>query len=420
MGKPMPLLNQSANPRLGRVLPAFLLAAGLCAGEPLAATPPVQEPPEPTRVVVLGVSHAAQLVSRGQQGAAIRAFLDKVEPAAIGIERDPDSFARGDHYEFTYEIQDVIVPYALERGIPLHPFDWVPPMEDQRLGLGLDLETPPEVRPLQGFGSFLTFTDPEELGRDLFFADDPEHPAMTQVRAFTGTPAPSAGADYPRRLFLYRTWHQARRVLHMARAHPGSTVVVVVGYFHKEDLEAILSASPGLTVEQPSEFGLPGDEEVQSRQSLKDLHAIAYMNLLALQSEAGVVDREWLAEVLDRLESSDPSLVVQLYRIRWNVLFGGTDPSEARTAYLALAAQTPEDLRFPWSGVKDAGRVDSYVDPFGNLGVRARLLLEAARGGRTGEPDEIETIRAEIEQGLFQRQRAQFAAYWERHLAPDR
>jgi transcriptional regulator GlxA family with amidase domain len=32
----------------------------------------------------------------------------------------------------------------------------------------------------------------------------------------------------------------------------------------------------------------------------------------------------------------------------------------------------------------------------------------------------IETFRSEIEQGLSQRQRAQFAAYWERHLAPDR
>ncbi len=369
-------------------------------------------------MVVLGVSHSAQLVARAQQPAAVRAFLDRVQPAAIGIERDPEAFARGDHYEFTYEIQDLVVPYALERGIPLHPFDWVPPVTDQRLAMGIDLEVPPEVRPRQGFGAFLSFRDSAEFRRPLLFADDPEHPAVVEVGAFARVPAAHAGADFPRRLFLYRTWLQARRVLHMARAHPGETVVVVVGYFHKADMEAILAEAPGVEVVQPSTFGTPGREEIASQQRTADLHAIAYANLLGVQSETGLVDREWVEEVLTTLEGGDASPVVDLYRIRHRVLTGEMSPRQAHGAYLALAGATPDDLRFPWSGVKDSTRVDSFLDPFGNLGVRARAAVEAAREAHAIDEGGIPDLRSGIERSLTPRQRRQFGAYWDEYLVP--
>lgn len=397
------------------LLPRMALAAALLAPVPLSA----QEAVAPTRVVVLGVSHSAQLVSRGQQPAAIRAFLDRVEPAAIGVERDPEAFARGDHYEFTYEIQDVVVPYARERGIPLYPFDWVPPVADQRLALGIDLEAPPEVRPRRGFGAFLSFPDSAELHRSLFFADDPEDPAVREAGAFAETPSPRASADYARRLFLYRTWLQARRILHMARAHPGQTVAVVVGYFHKADIEAILAGEPGVQVVRPSAFGAPGREEVAAQQETVDLHAIAYANLLGVQSETGVMDREWVEEVLATLED-DPSPELELYRIRHRVLTGEMGPRQAHEAYLALAKGTPDDLRFPWSGVKDSTRVDSFLDPFGNLGVRARATLEAAREAHAGRADAIPALRPAIEGSLSPRQRRQFEAYWDEFLAPRR
>jgi hypothetical protein len=65
-----------------------------------------------TRVVILGVDHSAQLVSRAYRPAVVEAFIARVKPDAICIERDPEDFATGDFYEFTYEVSEICVPSA--------------------------------------------------------------------------------------------------------------------------------------------------------------------------------------------------------------------------------------------------------------------------------------------------------------------
>jgi len=79
-----------------------------------------------TEVVIVGVTHSAMLAAESQQPASFRAYFERVRPDAICIERAPSEFARGSHYEFTYEIQNIAVPYARENDIPLCPFDWLP------------------------------------------------------------------------------------------------------------------------------------------------------------------------------------------------------------------------------------------------------------------------------------------------------
>ena len=63
---------------------------------------------QPRRVLTIGV-----LVGRAYHPGWFRAFFDLVHPSAICIERSPDEFARGDFYEFTYEAQDIAIPYDL-------------------------------------------------------------------------------------------------------------------------------------------------------------------------------------------------------------------------------------------------------------------------------------------------------------------
>jgi hypothetical protein len=190
-----------------------------------AAAAVTQQPAaERTRVVILGVGHSTQLVEERQQPAALRAFFDRVAPDAIGVERAPQEFERGDQYEFTYEIQYLAVPYARERGIPLHPIDWIPPREDLLLGFGVDLETPPEVR--SGWRGFLSFPDPADVRLPLFFADsqaDREHRREPWLAEWE-----PASRDLPRRLFLYRTFLQAQRIPRAAA-------------LHREDLLAVAS-----------------------------------------------------------------------------------------------------------------------------------------------------------------------------------
>ena len=96
---------------------ALAMAAMLLAGTASSAL----DEPENTRteVIILGVEHGLQLVNPRHQPAALRAFFNAVEPDAICVERSPLRFSRGDHYEFTYEIQDVIVPWARENSVSL-------------------------------------------------------------------------------------------------------------------------------------------------------------------------------------------------------------------------------------------------------------------------------------------------------------
>src|SRR5690606_29696000 len=70
---------------------------------------------ERTEVVVLGVAHSAMLVAETYQPAVFRAWFERVQPDAICIERPPEEFARNTHYDFTYEIQHIAVPYAPRR-----------------------------------------------------------------------------------------------------------------------------------------------------------------------------------------------------------------------------------------------------------------------------------------------------------------
>ncbi|WP_295918156.1 hypothetical protein [uncultured Xanthomonas sp.] len=354
---------------MARCLFSLALAAASATG--MAATP------APTRVAILGVEHAAQLVSERDQPGVLAAFLEQLAPDAICIERPPEQAARGDYYEYTYEVQGVILPYAAAHPVALFPIDWMPPVEDARLGFGMDLDTPLELRREQGFQGFLSFSDKAALQRDFFAADAAENVAA--VRKWAQTPAPRADQDLPRRLYLYRTFLQAQRIRAAALAHPGKTVLVVVGYFHKPDLEAILAHDPAIALVQPSTLGRPTADAVERATTATQRAAILAFNLLGTQAETGNVDWAWMSRVLDAYAADAPAAETALLRTRLALLSGQLAPAEARRRYTRLAEETPAELAFGWTGVQDRTRVDSFFDPFGNLTVRQRATLELAR-----------------------------------------
>lgn len=376
---------------MARCLFSLTLAAASATG--LAATP------TPTRVAILGVEHAAQLVSEHDQPGMLAAFLEQLAPDAICIERPPEQAARGDYYESTYEVQGVILPYAAAHPVALCPIDWMPPVEDARLGFGMDLDTPLELRRAQGFQGFLSFPDKAALQRDFFAADAAENVAA--VRKWAQTPAPRADQDLPRRLYLYRTFLQAQRIRAAALAHPGKTVLVVVGYFHKPDLEAILAHDPAIALVQPSTLGRPTAEAVARATTATQRAAILAFNLLGTQADTGNVDWAWMSRVLETYATEAPAAETALLRTRLALLSGQIAPVEARRHYARLAEETPAELAFGWTGVQDHTRVDSFFDPFGNLTVRQRATLELARTdyalGRSGDGDAaIARLKADL------------------------
>ncbi|HEX6134799.1 MAG TPA: hypothetical protein VFZ24_12600 [Longimicrobiales bacterium] len=368
-----------------------------------------------TEVVILGVSHSAMLVAESYQPAVFRAYMDRVDADAICIERSPEEFARGSHYEFTYEIQDIAVPYARERRIELCPFDWLPADEDQALAYGISLEEPPFVRGPQTWMNFVTFGDSTELERDLFYAESPAE--RDRHRAWYLNMMERPRQDFARRLFLYRTFMQAMRIARAAAAHPGGRVLVLVGSFHKDDLERILADQPRIRIVPPPRFGAPTAEEIAAHVRLDDFAAIATFNLLGAQSRTGNIDRAWLERVMERLERERPGPESRLLRTRLEVLVNELEPRAAVDRYREIRENADAAVRFTWDGVLDRRRIDSFADPFGNLTVRQRAALEEVRESlRAGDTARAETVRAELESTLPPLGLAQLRAYWSEWL----
>lgn len=368
-----------------------------------------------TRVIVLGVDHAAQLISPKDSPAVLAAFLERAKPDAICIERSPEAYARNDYYEFTYEVQDVVVPFARSKGLDVCPIDWMPSTEDAKLGFGMDLEAVPEVRPEKGYQQFLTFPNPSQLTRDLFHADNPDN--LGRVIKWAVTPATKSSDDLPRRLYLYRTFLQAKRLSQAAKAHPGGTVLLVVGEFHKRDIEAILADEKGIEVVQPSTIGTPTRAQIAAAESRDYWLAIASFNLLGVQSTTGNIDLKFVRGAVSSLRSSEYSPEVTLLGIRLDLLESRIDSGQAVGQYLKVASSAG-DASFSWTGAQDRDRLDSYFDPFGNLNVRQRSLVEAARElVKLGRSAEAERIRGDVARDLTALKARQFEAYWARYIA---
>ncbi|MXV07027.1 MULTISPECIES: hypothetical protein [unclassified Xanthomonas] len=394
---------------MARCLFSLALAGATASATGMSATP------TPTRVAILGVEHAAQLVSERDQPGVLAAFLEQLAPDAVCIERPPEQAARGDYYEYTYEVQGVILPYAATHAVAVCPIDWMPPVEDARLGFGMDLDTPLELRREQGFQGFLAFPDKAALQRDFFAADAAEN--LAAVQKWAQTPAPRADQDLPRRLYLYRTFLQAQRIRAAALAHPGKTVLVVVGYFHKPDLEAILAHDPAIALVKPSTLGRPTADAVERATTATQRAAILAFNLLGAQADTGNVDWAWMTHVLDTYATEAPAAETALLRTRLALLRGQIAPAEARRRYARLAEETPAALAFGWTGVQDRTRVDSFFDPFGNLTVRQRATLELARTDYAlGRNRDGEAAIARLKADLSPRKALQLSGYAARLL----
>lgn len=407
------MLNRSAG-ACGRSLACaavVLLVFGGCFARPRQARTPAE-----ARVVILGVSHSAQLVAESYQPAVFRAFFERVNPDAICIERSPQEFARNDFYEFTYEQQYLTVPYAREHHIPLHPVDWLPSADDTLLAFGIEnLETPLVVRRPSGFLGFLNFTEKEDLATDLFYSE--AQADRDQQREFATAVPEQARADFARRLYLYRTFMQAMRITRVARENPGKTVLVVIGSLHKNDIEQILRDDPGVEIVQPSVFGRPDPASVAQAVTREDLFAVATFNLLGVQSKTGNMDWEWLKRVGAMLGGEPRSAETLLLETRLRVLTGALDAHAALDRYTRAFEMAEPDARFTWTGVKDRSRVDSYFDPFGNLSVKQRAQLEMAREHvKLGETARAGDVRRQLEGQLSTTKAMQLDAYWDDYV----
>jgi len=200
-------------------------------------------------------------------------------------------------------------------------------------------------------------------------------------------------------------------------------ILVVIGYFHKGDIEGVLAGTPGIELVQPSVFGQPTAEEIEAEVLPTDLLAILSFNLLGVQAKDGPVNWEWMERSLRRLEADAVTAETLLLHTRLAVLRSEVNATEAIRLYEQVRAMPAAAIPFTYDGVADRSRVDSYYDPFGNLSVANRALLEIARECRTlGQTDATQQILAELSAagGLRELQRHQLAAYWDEFVVQMR
>jgi hypothetical protein len=395
---------------------AIVVKSTVAGAQSIGATPPATAR---TRLVILGADHSAQLVGRRNHPGYLRTFLDRVRPDVICIEQPPDEYARGVFYfEGTYEQQYVAVPYALAHKIELRPIDWIPSRDDERLAFGrLEVVDVPPIRPPNDFQSFQTL-DSASYNRSFFFADST--PWREEARAFFDTPQPGR-RDFSRRLDLYRTYMQAMRIRAVALQRPGATVLVVVGAMHKDDLERTLGDDKQIEIVQPSSL-VTSIDSVSADAALTegDRWAIAQLNVMGLQSVKGPVDWPWVERVVATLSASAGNRAeLRMLQTRVAVQRGRLAAAQAIPAYAAIADESSANQRFSFTGVQDSRRVDSYFDPFGNLTVQQRALVEEARmHAALGTDSRVRALRERLMESTSWTplQRGELGVYWERYI----
>ena len=325
-------------------------------------------------VVVLGVTHSLQLASSKHSPAVLRQFVDCVKPSMICIERSPSEFSRNDFYEFTYEQQFCLVPYAIEKGVLIQPIDWIPDTRDLIATMGTDnYEYPDFTRRKQGFQGFMWF-DSIALARNFFYAEQAESKAAIEPW-YTSHPGSLAHYDFSRRFFIYRTFMQAVAIKDAATRMKG-TIVVVVGSYHKYDIEHILRGY-GINVINSEQYNICIDE-VNVEMTIPDAFAVASFNLLGLQSRLSQIDYAYVGKAVRKIESLK-SNEAKFFSILWRNIVEKGKTAKTISQLEALLENVRDEEVFTWTGVKNESRVDSYFDPFGNLRLRQRVMLELAR-----------------------------------------
>ena len=196
----------------------------------------------------------------------------------------------------------------------------MPSENDPELGFGVkNLEVPRFTRQKEGFLGFTSFSKKSDFENDLYFADKKEY--KERIASWYSVYPEKTANDLSRRLFLYRTYFQFRRIQKVLENYSVSdTILVVVGAFHKSDIEKNLSEN-GYDIVQPSSFGNISEAEVKGHFMRKDAYAILSFNLLGIQSYLGKINETLVEYEFQQLEG-EHSVEKQFLEIRRSAIFG--------------------------------------------------------------------------------------------------
>ena len=346
-------------------------------------------------------------------------MLNRIGPAAVGVETPPRWFERDVYYEIAYESYGVGVPWAEEKGKEVRPIDWqargiefinalawpdVEPPVELEIETGFEAEVEPGGEP----GVEPEVDIPLELWdmRDFFFADTPEWRDLVNREYAYATPDPNPWNEAVRRYMLYRNLMIAREIVNLAADYEGQRVVVLIGAAHKPDLDLLLESVPNIVVRHASEWSGVSDAEVAAEERRRDHLAILWFNLAGSLVDPGDVDLDRMDDLLAKVEREAPDdPEVGFLRARRHAIAGETAEALAIYRYLAWDSEW-EDRPFTYPDRALAERVNelnnhelqelrdlgvhptpgpvelglgNVISPVANLTIRQRILYEIAQ-----------------------------------------
>jgi hypothetical protein len=312
-------------------------------------------------IMLVGVYHApGQFWSEKLSPAHVRSALETFKPQVVGVESNPEWFAKGRFYLSTYEAQNVAVPWAARHKVPVYGIDWIGDL------LGTDYAEQQRVEQVRRVRADAAASrlSPSSYHYGLASFGDAPAPQENAELDFEALNGPAIGEKWvkwmdegkhekgsPQEYMEERNNHIVEYITTAADRHAGARMAVVIGAAHRGDLERKLRAR-GFTVVGPTDGGASG----AGGRGMDEL--LTAEDIAAILSEAwdstarpGVAREraERLLSRLQKLADEDPRAVAwgEYFNARRRML--GGDLGGARAAFEKLAAGAGE-TRFPFRG----------------------------------------------------------------------
>ncbi len=355
-------------------------------------------------VLVLGTHHApGMFLSAEYTPAHIRATLEAAKPDVVAVESHPRWFEQGRFHVVTYEAQGVAVPFARERGIPVHGVDWKDIEAWDRDEERRSLQRARRVQQMLSYSGSLDLSFFGKLIRRVGEGDrerdrrrrDIDWEYFNDVHSDEHGKSRWGGISPDDKNFAARRDRGiAANILEVMRDHPGKRLVVVIGAHHKTFLDILLARHEGVKVLRlGDDVPLPSDAQIEAAWTVQDLIACLGHNLDTGHSyfHAELADLDRMQGLLEELElRGERPDAARYFRARIDALSGRSETAAQVLGDLIESGTEGDVYPFPmreWRmrySLSEAARIE-----------RARLHLAA------GEQQEarrlLEPVAAAVE-----------------------
>jgi hypothetical protein len=234
---------QSSNKRPVHLLVLFLILYSGCATH----TSDIAK----TQITIIGTFHDGLKNMKFYSPEKLQSFLEKTNPEIIAAEIRPQDYAKGDLSPNPWDMNEIVVPFAGVRHIEIEPIDWWPDnMRAQYRQYYKELTVTEKGRQIYNEvedewaphkKTFLSSREatPEYIHSSLFAERDSSF--RSKVKKLVG--------EGPQNLFWYtRAEKMNENLAEVIRRHPGQRITVVVGAFHRPDIENFLKTQSNVEI----------------------------------------------------------------------------------------------------------------------------------------------------------------------------